>query len=202
MSKNIATDIACAGQSRSTTTSFSVELYEYGGTLRARWKSNTDMEPNYATLYLYLGDKVELKHKTGASKGEHDFKITRGRGFRLALMANDFSGDPVEVVSTAVSGHEELPEPVTKKYVFTMSLAESDRRAVLKWESDAPFRPRQSEAKLFIEGEEKHQVWIEQPNGSYRFEDVRWGVGLAAAYTAENYGGQKMDLVRTPETKR
>ena len=132
MSKNIAPDIACAGQSNSTTTSFTVELFEYGGTLRARWNSDTEIEPDWAELYLYLGDEVHRKHKTGIGKGEHDFGVNPGRGFRLALMANDFSGKPVEVVSTGSTDDQGATSgPVTKRYVFTVSLYNSNSRAEL-----------------------------------------------------------------------
>jgi len=204
MSTNIDQGIMCIPVEQTTITSFTVELFEHGGTLRARWDSNTDVEPNYATLFLYLGDengrneKVRAEHKTGQRKGEHDFGINPGTGFRLALMANDFAGKKVELVST----EPELPK-VTKEYSFKLVLENSDGKAKLTWSSNAAFRPRESRYRLYEEGGEKHGDWINEQNGSKTFQDVRWGVNLSAAYTAEGYGHKppRHELVRTPTTK-
>ncbi|GEM_PF-7009883 len=181
--------------------SWSVKISEYGGKIVAEWSSSAPFEPDHAHLFLFLGEKRVAIHKTGAASGKHTFDQSFGSGFRLALGGRDFEGNDVELVSTSDTTESHDPLEKSVSYSFSISLNMVDNQAQLQWDSDAPFRPRQSRALVFENGDIVRDPWIEKPNGNIP-TDLRWGVGLAAAFAAEDFSGKRIDVARTPTTRR
>ncbi len=192
----------CTNVENSKSYTWRVELTRFGGKVVGKWSGPTTVEPDHAHLFLFLGDQRVATHQLGEASGEHTFGNDYGRGYRLAIGARDFKGNDVELVSTAVStGNEPSLEA---KVIFTFRIAlgqNAQQTAQLTWESDAPFRPRESKAVVVIRGQDDEEHWIETANRSFDTK-IRWGVGLTAAYTAEDYTGARHDVVRTPTTRR
>ncbi len=193
--------IKCAPVGNHIDCQWTVQIKEFGNKVQAAWSSDTEVEPDYAELALFLGDELVATHKTGRSSGGHEFSQSYGGGYRLALRANNFKGEKVELVSTAVTEYgKPSPPPVSKKYRFQIGLDRDGNNTRLAWSSTATFRPRQSQARVFVAGQDNREPWIEGASGKQTFNDLRWGVGLAVAYTAEDFSGNRFELVRTPTT--
>ncbi len=193
--------IKCAPVRNHIDCQWTVQIKGFGGKVQAAWSSDTEVEPNYAELALFLGENLVATHKTGKGSGEHEFSQDYGNGYRLALRANDFQGNKVELASTAVTvRNEPAPPPVSKTYRFEIGLDRDGDHTRLTWSSTAAFRPRQSQARVYVAGQDNPEPWIESANGQRTFDDIRWGVGLSTAYTAEDFSGNRFELVRTPTT--
>lgn len=185
---------------QTTELSYEIKLEEFGGKVVGKW-GTSDIEPDNAHMVLFLGKDQKAVHKLGKKEGEHTFDFVYGKGYRIAIVARNFDNNEVEIVSTEVTEDSPKPLSATRKYTFRIALGRnSDDNAQLTWDSNAAFRPRQSQAFLYVKGNQEKDYWIEKANHSFD-TDVRWGVALAAAYTAEDYNGKRIDLVRTPTTK-
>lgn len=205
MNQNIQSDLASEPVENTKTYSWTVHLYEHGGTLRGKWNS-AEFEANQTHVVLYLDDKEHRRQHAGKQAGDIDFEIARGAGFRLALVAKDFDDKEIEIVTTALTQGTDKPMPpaVTTEHLFRVKLENEGGKAKLTWFSTAPFRPRQSQYQVYAEGNEKKWDWITKQRGDV-ITDVRWGVKLRAAYTAERYGTNlnpgRVEVVATPTTK-
>jgi len=190
----------CKDVSDRKTYTFTVTIREFGGKVVGEWSNTAPFEPNYAHIALFLGNEQVERHSLGKASGAHTFNRSFGAGYRLAITGHNFSGADVELVSTAVTEHSTSSLTASKTYAFSVSLSQVEGQAQLTWASDAVFRPRQSRAEVTENGNVVRDPWIEAASGN-QTTDLRWGVDLAAAYTAEDYSGKRIDIARTPTTK-
>lgn len=179
---------------------WNVELSRFGDYLVGKWSGFNMLEPDHAHIAFFLGSERIAIQQLGKAQGELKIQRGFGPGYRVAIIARNFSGQDVEVVSTNVSGTE-LPPPAKKSYEIRVALGKNAKNnAQLTYNWDGPFRPRESQYSIFEQGQDPRTDWINEASRSFD-TGIRWGVGLAAAYTAEDYEGGRREVVRTPTTK-
>lgn len=188
---------------------FKVSLSELGGETHASWEPakpaagpqgpSPGFEPDYAHVFLYCPNGDVLKHETNMAAGKHNFGRNWGKGYKLAYIARNFQGQDVVLVETRVTEHRDDKVSAESEFQFRLAVSRNGNdNAQLTWSTNAPFKPRGSVLHMLKRGNEAR--WYHaSPRGS---EDtgVNWGVQLSGVYYAEDFNGNRVDLVRTPTT--